>query len=346
MIFGSNVGNMGNYEFLKEIQKCNTKDDIENFIDSKYLIVVDAGIFCDDEVNVNIRFNDKSMIDNLKDDISDLIFSLKNDKYYAETKIAVFDLKVTDEFKNMSDKELKEKIEEDFTEFTVGGNFIKGNVLMEFEVEDLEKYVEFNQTMEFILEDGFKNLAKEDINCEMELKIGETDSFKFKAKDLKDDKFSLNIEEQDLNIFLDKTMKYIALNDCFGSNEFYQKNAEYQSYQFDCSCLKDKEEKYQKLNEIKESKATDILSKEVENLTKTTSKLEMKATFYNDDRNNEFEVGRDGKNYIKVEGDLELDVNYKMSLILPSYTNIILNELDNISNEVAKHFEKNNDKEI
>lgn len=100
MIFGSNVGNMGNYEFLKEIQKCNTKDDIENFIDSKYLIVVDAGIFCDDEVNVNIRFNDKPMIDNLKDDISDLIFSLKNDKYYAETKIAVFDLKVTDEFKD------------------------------------------------------------------------------------------------------------------------------------------------------------------------------------------------------------------------------------------------------
>ena len=44
MIFGSNVGNMGNYEFLKEIQKCNTKDDVENFIDSKYLIVVDAGI--------------------------------------------------------------------------------------------------------------------------------------------------------------------------------------------------------------------------------------------------------------------------------------------------------------
>lgn len=72
----------------------------------------------------------------------------------------------------------------------------------------------------------------------------------------------------------------------------------------------------------------------------------MKATFYNDDRNNEFEIGRDGKSYIKVEGDLELDVNYKMSLILPSYTNIILNELDNISNEVAKHFEKNNDKEI
>lgn len=344
MVFGSNIGNMDNYEFLKEIQKCNTKEDIEKFIDSKYLIVVDAGIFHDEEVN--IRFNDKPMIDNLKDDISDLIFSLKNDKYYAETKIAVFDLKVTDEFKNMSDKELKEKIEENFTEFTIGENFIKGNVLMEFEVEDLVRYMELNQTMEFILEDGFKNLAKENINCEMELKIGETDSFKFKAKDLKDDKFSLNIEEQNLNIFLDKTMKYIALNDCFGSNEFYQKNAEYQSYQFDCSCLKDKEEKYEKLNEIKESKATDILSKEVENLTKTTSKLEMKATFYNDDRNNEFEVGRDGKNYIKVEGDLELDVNYKMSLILPSYTNIILNELDNISNEVAKHFEKNNDKEI
>ena len=75
MVFGSNIGNMDNYEFLKEIQKCNTKDDIENFIDSKYLIVVDAGIFCDDEVNVNIRFNDKPIIDNLKDDISDLIFS-------------------------------------------------------------------------------------------------------------------------------------------------------------------------------------------------------------------------------------------------------------------------------
>ena len=246
----------------------------------------------------------------------------------------------------MSDKELKENIEEYINEFDVGGNFIKEKVLMEFEVEDLERYVELNQTMEFILEDGFKNLAKEDINCEMELKIGETDSFKFKAKNLKDDKFSLNIEEQDLNIFLDKTMKYIALNDCFGSNEFYQKNAEYQSYQFDCSCLKDKEEKYQKLNEIKESKVSDILSKEVENLTKTTSELEMKATFYNDDRTNEFEVGRDGKSYIKVEGDLELDVNYKMSLILPSYTNTILNELDNVSKEVAKHFEKNNDKEI
>ena len=306
--------------------------------------MVNAGNFHDEEVN--IRFNDKPMIDNLKDDISDLIFSLKNDKYYAETRISVFDLKVTDEFKNMSDKELTENIEEYVNEFDVGGNFIKGNVLMEFEVEDLERYVELNQTMEFILEDGFKNLAKEDINCEMELKIGETDSFKFKAKNLKDDKFSLNIEEQDLNIFLDKTMKYIALNDCFGSNEFYQKNAEYQSYQFDCSCLKDKEEKYQKLNEIKESKATDILSKEVENLTKTTSKLEIKATFYNDDRTNEFEVGRDGKSYIKVEGDLELDVNYKMSLILPSYTNTILNELDNISKEVEKHFEKNNDKEI
>lgn len=91
---------------------------------------------------------------------------------------------------------------------------------------------------------------------------------------------------------------------------------------------------------------SDILSKEVENLTKTTSELEMKATFYNDDRTNKFEGGKDGKIYIKVEGDLELDVNYKMSLILPSYTNIILNELDNISNEVAKHFEKNNDKEI
>lgn len=342
MVFGSNIGNMDNYEFLKEIQKCNTKEDIENFIDSKYLIVVDAGIF----EEVNIRFNDKPMIDNLKNDISDLIFSLKNDKYYAETKIAVFDLKVTDEFKNMSDKELTENIEENVNEFAVGGNFIKGKVLMEFEVEDLERYVELNQTMEFILEDGFKNLAKEDINCEMELKIGGTDSFKFKAKDLKDDKFSLNIEEQDLNIFLDKTMKYIALNDCFGSNEFYQKNAEYQSYQFDCSCLKDKEEKYQKLNEIKESKATDILSKEVENLTKTTSELEMKATFYNDDRTNEFEVGRDGKSYIKVEGELELDVNYKMSLILPSYTNTILNELDNVSKEVAKNFEKNNDKEV
>lgn len=344
MVFGSNIGNMDNYEFLKEIQKCNTKEDIENFIDSKYLIVVDAGIFYDEDVN--IRFNDKPMIDNLKDDISDLIFSLKNDKYYAETRISVFDLKVTDEFKNMSDKELRENIEENINEFDVGGNFIKEKVLMEFEVEDLERYVELNQTMEFILEDGFKNLAKEDINCEMELKIGGTDSFKFKAKDLKDDKFSLNIEEQNLNIFLDKTMKYIALNDCFGSNEFYQKNAEYQSYQFDCSCLKDKEEKYQKLNEIKESKATDILSKEVENLTKTTSELEMKATFYNDDRNNEFEVGKNGKNYIKVEGNLELDVNYKMSLILPSYTNTILNKLDNVSKEVKKEFEKNNDKEI
>lgn len=346
MVFGSNVGNMDNYEFLKEIQKCNTKDDIENFIDSKYLIVVDAGIFHGDDVNVNIRFNDKPMIDNLKDDISVLISSLKNDKYYAETKISVFDLKVTDEFKNMSDKELREKIEDDFIEFTVGGSFIKGKVLMEFEVEDLERYVEFNQTMEFILEDGFKNLAKEDINCEMEFKIGETDSFKFKARDLKDDKFSLNIEEQDLNVFLDKTMKYIALNDCFGSNEFYQKNAEYQSYQFDCSCLKDKEEKYQKLNEIKESKATDILSKEIENSTKTASELEMKATFYNDDRTNEFEVGRDGKSYIKVEGDLELDVNYKMSLILPSYVDTIFNELDSISEEVKKEIKKNNDKEI
>ena len=336
MVFGSNIGNMDNYEFLKEIQKCNAKEDIENFIDSKYLIVVDAGIF----EEVNIRFNDKPMIDNLKDDISDLIFSLKNDKYYAETKISVFDLKVTDEFKNMSDKELRENIEEYINEFDVGGNFIKEKVLMEFEVEDLERYMELNQTMEFILEDGFKNLAKEDINCEMELKIGETDSFKFKAKDLKDDKFSLNIEEKDLNIFLDKTMKYIALNDCFGSNEFYQKNAEYQSYQFDCSCLKGKEEKYQKLNEIKESKAIDILSKEVENLIKTTSELEMKATFYNDDRNNEFEVGKNGKTYVKVEGELELDVNYKATLILPSYTNTILNELDNVSKEVAKHFEK------
>ena len=212
MVFGSNIGNMDNYEFLKEIQKCNTKDDIENFIDSKYLIVVDAGIFCDDEVNVNIRFNDKPIIDNLKDDISDLIFSLKNDKYYAETKISVFDLKVTDGLKNMSDKELREKIEENFTEFTVGGNFIKGNVLMEFEVEDLERYVELNQTMEFILEDGFKNLAKEDINCEMELKIGETDSFKFKAKDLKDDKFSLNVEEQDLKKFVSPLKrKYVSL---------------------------------------------------------------------------------------------------------------------------------------
>ena len=34
MVFGSNIGNMDNYEFLKEIQKCNTKEDIEKFRES------------------------------------------------------------------------------------------------------------------------------------------------------------------------------------------------------------------------------------------------------------------------------------------------------------------------
>ena len=216
MVFGSNIGNMGSYEFLKEIQKCNTKDEIEDFINSKYLIVVDAGIFCDDEVNVNIRFNDKPIIDNLKDDISDLIFSLKNDKYYAETKIVVFlNSKECDELRMKHSTDIFEKYgitAEDVKEFR-----------NEMFYDDLIQKT--SETFKEMKKTGKENISKMEANEKIEDIVNETSNSKQYETMDKEDKENIISEYQEkmeniFNIFTEEVEGYKKINIEKFNNDF------------------------------------------------------------------------------------------------------------------------------
>lgn len=338
----SYLGNMSEEDFLEKANKIETKEKTKDFIENYYAIIIKD----EQKDETTIRYTEKPILDNLKKDLFEIISIYKNekDKFTNNLNFDIVDLKVSSKFETLTEDEFDRLKTEEEIDFYIGGDFVVGENLFSLDKENTENYLNISNVIELINEDGMKNLANSEIKTEINIKIGKDNEFHFKAKNLKDGKFSIEFTEQDFNLFIDKVLKYTALNDGFCSDDFYCKNitCEYNSYQSDCEDLTT-EEKFEKLNEIKSTEKSDILSKEIEELKIEKGTVEIKADFYfyNDDRISSYELKKDNKTYLKLKEELELQTNFEIAVAFPEFVETILNEYDKIEKEEIKEFEKN-----
>ena len=267
---------MDEMDYLSNIEEmAEDKHELIKTLNNSYAIIEE------DKKNNTFETNYTFNGNTIQKQIADMMFDMKMNDYnkLKDKEITFIKLSASGELERIPDDELNDEIFiNGISSFGIGGDYVKEDVKVVLNEKNLENYSNIYDVFDEITKDGFYYLQQKDYDCELKLKIEEGNSiFEFNAISKEEPKLSIHIKENELNTFFDKTLKYIALNDGFNDNDFFNKGIfnGYTSYLQDNSEFT-VDEKYAEIIKIRNGNKEDILNEDmkmvkIENLEKNTN---------------------------------------------------------------------------
>ena len=254
---------MDEMDYLSNIQEmANDKHELIKTLNNSYAIVEE------DKKNNTFETNYTFNGDTIQKQIADIMFDMKMNDYnkLKDKEITFIKLSASGELERIPDEELNDEIYiNGISSFGVGGDYVNEEIKVVLNEKNLENYSNIYDIFDEITKDGFYYLQQKGFDCDLKLKIEEGHSiFEFNAISKEEPKLSIHIKENELNTFFDKALKYVALNDGFNDNDFFDKGIfnGYTSYLHNNSELV-VEEKYEEINKIRNSNKEDILNEDM-----------------------------------------------------------------------------------